>query len=290
VMLALAAFFGYLLAVRALAPLEQMAIRAEQITASRLHERLPANEGGELGHLAQVFNATLARLEQSFEQLRRFTSDASHELRTPLTAIRSVGEVGLQKDATREDYRDIIGSMLEEVNRLTRLIDNLLTMSRADSGTIQLHPATFRAFDLARETAEVIEVLAEDKSQHLHIDGNRDVQVHGDRLFLRQALLNVLHNAVKFSPVEGTIAVTVRANGQDVVIEVADSGPGITEEHREKIFRRFYRVDEARSREAGGSGLGLSIAQWAVQAHGGSIAVTDHSPQGCVFAIRLPQG
>ena len=131
---------SYVLAKRALMPLEDMACRAEAITSDRLHERLPAGEvGDELDHVANVFNGLLARLEQSFEQLRRFTSDASHELRTPLASIRSVGEVALQKDGTREAYRDTIGSMLEEVNRLTSLVDSLLTIARADSGHIHLH-------------------------------------------------------------------------------------------------------------------------------------------------------
>src|SRR3984957_4287897 len=159
IVLALAGLGGYLLAKRALAPLEQMTRHAEEIPSERLHERLPTGVDDELGHLARVFYNLLARLEQSFEQLRRFTADASHELRTPLTAIRSVGEVALQKDGTREEYRDTIGSMLEEVNRLTALVESLLTISRADAGRIQLHPTTFPAMDLAREAAGLFEVL-----------------------------------------------------------------------------------------------------------------------------------
>ena len=184
IVLALAGLAGYALARRALAPLEEMTRRAEQITSERLSERLPAGEtSDELGHLAKVFNNLLARLEQSFEQLRRFTSDASHELRTPLTAIRSIGEVGLQKEASPAEYRDAIGSMLEEVNRLTELVDSLLTISRADSGRIQLHPTIFSAMDLAREAAGLVEVLVEEKGQMLAVEGDENPTVSGDRVF-----------------------------------------------------------------------------------------------------------
>ncbi len=290
IVLALAGLAGYLLAQRTLAPLEQMACRAEQITSERLHERLPnPDTGDELGHLARVFNGLLARLEQSFEQLRRFTSDASHELRTPLTSIRSVGEVALQKDGSREEYRDTIGSMLEEVNRLTALVDSLLTISRADAGRMQLHRTVFSAMDLAREAAGLFDVLIEEKHQNIAVEGDEDVSVKGDRVFLRQALVNVIHNAVKYSPVGGAISVRVKhgpAGG--LRLEVADHGPGIATEHSARIFDRFYRVDESRSRGPGGAGLGLSIAQWAVRVNGGDIQLLPTPGSGCTFQICLP--
>lgn len=281
---------GYGLARRALSPIEEMARRARQITPDRLHERLPNDDtDDELGELARVFNATLARLEQAFEQLRRFTSDASHELRTPLAMIRSVGEVGLQKDGTRAEYRDIIGSMLEEVNRLTSLVDNLLTISRADSGHIQLRLSDVSIMALVREAAGLVEILMEEKSQRLLLSGDGEARVKADALILRQALVNILHNAVKYSPVGGTIAVRV---GHDdalrVTIEIQDNGPGIPVEDRSKVFDRFYRVDKARWRESGGAGLGLAIAKWGVDAHGGAIALSSEPDQGCTFRITLP--
>lgn len=290
VVLALAGFAGYLLAQRTLAPLEVMARRAEQITSERLHERLPNSEtDDELGRLARIFNNLLARLEQSFEQLRRFTSDASHELRTPLTSIRSVGEVGLQKNGSCDEYRDTIGSMLEEVNRLTALIDSLLTISRADEGRIQLHPTVFSAMDLVREAVGLFDVLVEEKRQKIAVEGDEDVSVKGDRVFLRQALVNVIHNAVKYSPVGGTIFVRVRhESAGSLRLEVADNGPGIASEHSARIFDRFYRVDESRSRGQGGAGLGLSIAQWAVRVHGGDIQLLSTPGTGCTFQICLP--
>lgn len=281
---------GYGLARRALSPIEQMARRAQEITADKLDARLPNDDtDDELGQLARVFNQTLARLEQAFEQLRRFTSDASHELRTPLAMIRSVGEVGLQKDGTRAEYRDIIGSMLEEVNRLTSLIDNLLTISRADSGHIQLHRTVVPVKALAREAAGLLEILMEEKSLRLVLEGDEHAQVEGDGLFLRQALVNILHNALKYSPVGEAISVRVRNGDADqVTIEIQDRGPGVPSEDHARIFDRFYRVDKARWRESGGAGLGLSIAKWAVEAHGGSIRLSSEPNQGCTFRISLP--
>ena len=217
VILMLAGITGYWLAQRALAPIQEMARRAERITSDRLSERLPVSPvEDELSQLARVFNNLLARLEQSFEQLRRFTSDASHELRTPLTSIRSVGEVALQKNGSREEYRDTIGSMLEEVNRLTALVESLLTISRADAGRIELHPTVFSVMDLAREAAGLFEVLIEAKQQQMTIDGDERATVAADRIFLRQALVNILHNAVKFSPAGGVISVRVQRESRNL--------------------------------------------------------------------------
>jgi len=292
--IAIAGFAGYQITRGALAPLEDLARRTEQITATRLQDRLPIeNPDDELGYIARVLNGLLARLESSFEQLRRFTSDASHELRTPLAALRSVGEVGLQGDYSTAEYRDIIGSMLEEVTRLTRLVDSLLTMSRADSGEFKLQMSTFSVMDLVREGIALVEVLAEEKDQKIEVSGEQDFAVHADRLFLRQAIVNVLHNAVKYSPKNSTVRIALsKSTGTDgktwIVLEVSDEGPGIKEDDRVKVFDRFYRVDESRSQDAGGSGLGLAIAKWAVQANGGDISVGPAPSGGASFLFRLP--
>lgn len=287
--LAIAGLGGYAMARRALAPLDAMSRRARQITAERLSRRLPVeNPEDELGQLALVFNETLARLERSFERLRRFTADASHELRTPLTAIRSVGEVGLQREGDAAYYRDIVGNMLEEVNRLTRLVDSLLTISRADAGDIQLHPTDVRLLGLARESVALLEILAEEKGQRLIVEGDDTIVVRADRLILRQALVNLIDNAVKYSPVSGRIDIRVRSGTRQAIVEVQDSGPGIAPEHRSRIFERFYRVDKARSHQAGGAGLGLALAKWAAEVHGGQIEVESGAGRGSVFRIRLP--
>jgi len=287
--LAAAAYAGYKMAGRVLDPIETMAQRAKQITSERLGERLPVeNEDDELGRLARVFNEMLSRIEASFEQLRRFTSDASHELRTPLAAIRSVGEVGLQRNASGEEYRDMIGSMLEEVNRLTNLVESLLTLSRADAGQLPLRYSVFPLMGLMRDAAGLLEVLIEDKKLTFTLSGDENLFARGDRVFLRQAVINVIHNAVKFTPVGGAISLSVAREGGQAVLRVTDSGPGIPIEHATFVFDRFYRVDPAREGANKGTGLGLSIARWAVQANEGRIGFSNSPEGGCTFWIELP--
>src|SRR5262249_14544196 len=255
---------GYVLARRALAPVDRMAERARLINAERLNDRLPVdNPADELGRLATVFNETLTRLESSFDQMRRFTVDASHELRTPLTAIRSVGEVGLRGRRDEAAYREIIGSMLEEVDRLALLVDRLLTLSRADTGQAKLSVDIVDIPELAEEIAEQLGVLAEEKAQTMHLNSDVVPSWVGDRVMLRQALLNLVDNAIKYTPVGGKIEIRVVQSPEGAIIDVTDTGPGIPPDLRSRVFDRFYRVDKARSRENGGTGLGLAIAKWA---------------------------
>ncbi len=290
-----AGFAGYRFVIRVLDPLEQMATLTERITARRLNERIPVqNAEDELGHMALVLNGLLERLEESFEKLERFTSDVSHELRTPLAAIRSVGEVGLQEEHNAEKYRDIVGSMLEEVAKLTAMIDTLLTIAHADSEAIQLQQTTFALMDLVDEGVAVVGVLAEDKEQSLSVTGDQRALVCADRAFLRMALVNLLDNAVKYSPAGSSIRVSLHIVGPDTgpgqfaELAIQDEGPGIPEGAQQRVFDRFYRLDEARSRDSGGFGLGLPIAKWAVEAHGGTITVKTSFPTGAIFCIKLP--
>ncbi len=268
-----------------------MAFRARQITPDHLDERLPVeNPEDELGQLARVFNLTLDRLENSFERLKHFTSDASHELRTPLASIRSVGEVALQRDRETGYYRETIGSMLEEASRLTRLVDSLLTISRADSGQMALQTVRLPILEPIREAADLLAVLFEEKCQCLTIEGNDSTEVMGDRLILRQAFVNLLHNAMKYSPMGGKIAMRAQGDGRNVVVTIEDSGPGIPAEHTDKIFDRFYCIDRARSRALGGAGLGLAIAKWAIESHGGTVGVVADSAEsshGAIFRIQF---
>jgi heavy metal sensor kinase len=275
---------------RALSPLSFMVRRAEKITAERLSERLPVHDpNDDLGHAARVFNGLLQRLEDSFIQLKRFTSDASHELRTPLASMRSIGEVSLQNSHTHEEYREVIASMLEEVRRLTQLVDSLLAISRADSGQISLQLSSFSCSDLIQEVVGVVGILAEDKRQTIRVKGSADITVTADRGILRQAILNLVDNAIKYSPQESSIHIEIqREQDKTAVISITDQGPGIREEEQTLIFDRFYRTDDGRSRERGGTGLGLSIAKWAVEAHAGSIAVRPGEAGGSCFFIRLP--
>ncbi len=275
---------------RILAPVQSIAARASRISSTNLNERIPVHGAGdEIDQLAEIFNETLTRLEESFRQLRQFTSDASHELRTPLAAIRAIGEVGLERDRTNQEYRELVGSMLEEVGRLTRLVNDLLMISRGDAGSIRLNRSSIRVMDMVRDTVALLEPLAEEKDQTLEISGDRDAMTHGDPLFLRQALINVVDNAIKYSPVGATTRVLVNGNaGSAVEICVTDEGAGIAAEHTPHIFDRFYRVDAGRSRDAGGFGLGLAISQWAIGAHQGSITVSSAPGRGSTFRILLP--
>ncbi|MBJ6726825.1 sensor histidine kinase [Geomesophilobacter sediminis] len=289
VALALALIGGYLLAGRVLAPIGAMAAKAREITADRLSERLPVEHDDEFGRLARVFNDTFARLEESFERLRRFTSDASHELRTPLTAIRSVGEVGLRKGTDPEALREAIGSMLEEADGLTRLVDSLLTISRAEAGTLQLKREPTDLAALAREVVDCLEVLAEEKEQAIHLEAAEEVIADLDRSTLRQGLLNIIDNAVKYAPRGGQVWVHVWDAGDEAFLEVRDDGPGIAAEHQPRVFDRFYRIDSGRSREVGGTGLGLAIARWAVEVNGGCIRLTSQPGHGSTFTIVVPK-
>jgi len=292
IVLAGTAYAGYKMVGRTLDPVTKMTSRAEQINSERLSERVPEdNPDDELGHLARVFNAMLSRIEQSFEQLRRFTADASHELRTPLAAMRSTGEVGLQRSRTPEEYRDVVGSMLEEVNRLTNITENLLILSRADAGQITVDPVSLRASELIHEAASLLEVLIEDKHLHFHFEGDEEATVCADRLYLRQAIVNILHNAVKFTPERGSIIARVSREGDSTVeLSIRDTGPGIDEHQASRIFERFYRGAGARSEENGGAGLGLSIALWAVRANNGEMGTCAAPGGGATFWIRLPKG
>ena len=287
--IAVAGIGGYLLARRALAPIDRMSERARSINAERLNDRLPVdNPDDELGRLAVVFNDTLTRLESSFDQMRRFTADASHELRTPLTAIRSVGEVGLRGRRDETAYREIIGSMLEEVDRLALLVDRLLMLSRADTGQANLSIDVVDLPQLAEEIADALSVLAEEKNQTINVRFDMVPRWVGDRMVLRQALLNLVDNAIKYSPAGGTIEVRVAQTQDGTTIDVVDSGPGIPPELQSRIFDRFYRVDKARSRENGGTGLGLAIAKWAVEVNGGRLTL-EPATAGACFRITLPQ-
>jgi heavy metal sensor kinase len=285
----LSAAGGYLLAQRSLSPVGQMAARAREITADSLGERLPVlNPYDELGQLATVFNATLGRLENSFSELRRFTADASHELRTPLTALRAVGEAALRPDGLDpKGLRDALASMLEETRRLSDLVDALLLFARADTGGVS---PSLEKVDLARlvnEVRETLLVLAEEKRQRIEIRAEQLV-VRADRELLRLALLNLVHNAIRYSGDGTAIWLRIKSRDKTVLIEVVDEGPGIAAEHQEKIFERFYRVDKARSRASGGAGLGLSIARWAVERQGARIELESEPDHGSLFRIVIP--
>jgi len=289
VALGLAALGGFVMTGRLLHPVAVITDRAARITADSLSARLPVeNPGDEFGRLAGVINVTLSRLEDAFDRLRRFTADASHELRKPLTVIRSVGEVALQEDLDAAAYRDRIGSMLEEVERLTRLVDSLLTLTRADSGPAALARREIDVTPVIRQAVEDMRVLAEEKEQTLVYGAEGPAICRVDEATLRLALVNLLDNAIKYRDRSGAVTVKSGRSGNACDIEIGDTGPGIASEHEARVFDRFYRVEKDRSGPAGGAGLGLSIAKWAVEANGGRIELDSREGRGSVFRIVLP--
>jgi heavy metal sensor kinase len=282
---------GYFLAGRALAPMEQLRKRTEEITAARLDRRLPvANAHDELGRLARTINAMIARLERSFAEVRRFTADASHELRTPLTAIRLEAELALKKSLDPEERDQILCNVLEECERLTRLTEQLLALAREDAGAAPAREPLDLA-SLARGVAETMRPLAESRGLKLQVAVDGVLAVCGDEGRLRQVFYNLLDNAIKYTPEGGEVRIhSGRRDGAAFVV-VADDGVGVAAEHLPHLFERFYRVDKARSRQGdgpGGAGLGLSIAESIVAAHGGRIELKSEPGRGMTATVTLP--
>jgi heavy metal sensor kinase len=287
--LVLAAAFGYWLARKSLAPVDRLRRAADAITAEDLSRRLPVlNPDDEFGRLTRTINAMIARLERSFVEVRRFTADASHELRTPLTVLRSEVEVALGKPLSPAEQQELLGTVLEELGRMSRLTDQLLTLSRRDAGVEQFEPVPL---DLAALTAGVVEAmrpLAESRGVRLSLERGGAAVVMGDEGRLRQVVINLLDNALKYTPEGGRIEVGVEAKGGNALVTVRDKGIGIPAEHLPHVCERFYRVDKARSREQGGTGLGLSISKSIVTAHGGGIELTSAPGEGTTCVIALP--
>lgn len=286
---ALAAFGGYWLARRALLPVARMSAEARQITSESLAARLPvANRHDEIGQLATVFNETLARLDASFNELKRFSADASHELRTPLTALRAVGESALQGDGDSRQLKEAISSMLEEAHRLTDLTDALLMLARLEAGaSIQLESVDLHV--LISSVRDTLSVVADSKRQQLTVHPfPENLITTGNPPLLRHAFLNIIHNAIRHSPTDSRIDVRTGAQTGRAVVDISDEGPGIASELHGRVFDRFFRVDAARSRETGGHGLGLAIARSIVEKHQGTIRILGEPGRGATFRIELP--
>jgi heavy metal sensor kinase len=288
VVAAVLALGGYVLTGHWLAPLDQMAAEASRITADALSRRLPVlNPADEFGQLATAFNVTLDRLEDSFVTLDNFVADASHELRTPLTTLRSVGEVGLRRSRTVEEYREIIGSMLEEAQRLQLLIERILELARAEGGAEAVQLRLVRLDECVANCLDELRILADHREQRLVFDG-APCSAETDPVIFRQALQNLVDNAIKYSPPGSTIAVRVRREASACVVTVDDEGPGIAPELRPQITRRFFRTDRSRGRSGGGFGLGLAVTKAYVRILRGSLAYEPRRPRGSRFTLALP--
>jgi len=287
--LALCGAFGYWLARRALAPVDHLRREADAVTAERLDRRVAvADPDDEIGRLAGTVNALLERLERAFAETRRFTADASHELRTPLTVLRTAVEVALSRPRAADEDRDLLGSLLEELGRMSRLTDQLLDLSRRDAGVDHFAATPVDLPALLAGVVDALRPLAEAKGVRLEMTADAVPPVAGEAGRLRQVFINLLDNAIKFTPAGGLVVVRLTGEAGRVIVAVADTGPGIPAEHLPRVFDRFYRVDKSRSRAEGGTGLGLSIARSLVQAHGGTIAADNAPGGGAVFEVALP--
>jgi heavy metal sensor kinase len=285
-----AAAGGYWLSRRALSPVDALVRTAREVTGTSLNSRLQKLEtGDELQRLSDTLNEMLDRIESAFLRITEFTADASHELRTPVSLIRTEAELALRRSRGEAEYKESLRHILLEAERTTALIEQLLSLARADSGRETLR---LQHVDLRQTLRSVVDGWQRVATlRDLDFSANFDVPeffVLGDETFLRRLLDILLDNAFKYTSAPGSVRLSLAPKGESAVITVQDSGVGIAEEEQGRIFERFYRVDKARSRAQGGAGLGLAIAQWIVTQHGGSLAVESHSGDGAAFRVELP--
>jgi two-component system, OmpR family, sensor kinase len=286
---------GYFLARKSLAPVTDMSRRAENLSATNLHERLPVkNEKDELGNLARVFNALLSRLENSFEQQRRFMADASHELRTPLAIVRGESEVSLAKsNRPAEEYRESLAIVSDESKRLTHIVEDLFTLARADAGEFRANFADLYLDELLTDCVRAVRVLADEQNIKLTFVVTEEMPLRADEQLLRRLFINLLDNAIKYNRKGGAVTIIAEKNASDYQIKISDTGYGVAGDEQPKIFDRFYRADKARSRTiettTSGAGLGLSIAAWIAELHHGTIKLSSSTQKGSSFTVTLPQ-
>lgn len=290
--LLLGSYGGLLLANQALFPVDRLTRAAEEIEAGDLSKRVqvPAKMD-ELGRLAVTFNRMIARLQAAFERQRQFTADASHELRTPLAVMRGDIEIALRRDRKPEEYRSVLTSNLEEIIRLSRLVEDLLMLARGDAGQTLLQCEPMDLAELCAQVTEYLSPLAEEKGQRLIYTPpeSTPLKVNGDAQRLKQMLLNLLDNAVKYTPPQGTIRLRLTQEAREAVVSLSDTGRGIPEEDLPHIFERFFRHSRSTSdKTVQGFGLGLSIVKWIVDSHGGKISAASTLGQGTTFTVRLP--
>src|SRR5579863_8861088 len=289
-LLVCAAAGGYWISTRALAPVDQITQTARTISAQNLSSRLVVPQTrDELQRLSETLNGMLERLESAFKKITQFTADASHELRTPVAVMRTRAELSLRKARSADEYRDVIAEVLAELEKTSGLIEQLMFLARADSGAETLHFAATNVAEVLREACYQGSALAEAKQIAFQEQISGDsVWIQGDASSLRRLFLILIDNAVKYTPVNGQVEVSLRQSDGYAVAEVRDTGIGIAETDLPNVFERFYRADKARTRESGGVGLGLSIGRWITEVHAGTIEVHSSAGHGSSFQVRLP--
>jgi heavy metal sensor kinase len=279
---------GYFMARKALRPVDQIRRAAVKISSSNLDEKIDiGGRRDELGRLAETFNAMIGRLKDAFQRINQFSIDVSHELKTPLTILKGETEVALRKDREQEDYKVLLMSNLEEVDRMSRIIDDLLLLSKAETKEIALNFEEIALRDLILGVCMDMKIFADKKGIEIEASELEDVRVRGDELKVRRMLWNIVENGIKYTQSGGKVTVSSYVNDGYVRIDVKDNGLGISREDIKYVFDRFYRADRSRRRETG-SGLGLSISKWIAEAHKGSIEVKSQPSEGSLFSIKLP--
>lgn len=286
---ALASVGGWFMARKSLRPVNDITTAARTITAKNMDQKIEVtNPRDEVGRLAETFNDMISRLHNSFRQVSQFTSNASHELRTPLTILRGEMEVALRSRRTADEYKEVITSGLEEVERLSQMVEELLLLSKTDHGELRLNISDFPLNHLMESSYDNARILASGKGITITVSPIDQVYIQGDEMRLRQLLLNLIDNAIKYTPYGGRIALSLSKDSEYAYITVKDSGIGIAKEDQDRIFERFYRVDQSRSKEIDGTGLGLAICKWITDAHGGYISVASELHKGSTFTVTLP--
>ena len=287
--IALGVVGGWWLTRRALAPVAALTVAAEKINELNLGEKIPrTGNGDELDRLAEVLNGMTARLNDSFQRIREFTLHASHELKTPLAILRGQTETALREELLSPEQREIFADQLDELRRLTRIVDNLTLLAKADAGLVQLELKPTKFDELVRDIFADTEILAEPSGIRVELKTCDEASVNGDAHRLRQLLLNLADNAVKYNQPQGSISMALHRNGETVEFAISNSGAGIAPEMLPRVFERFFRADPAHSQNVEGSGLGLSIAQWIVAAHKGTIKIESVPNEITIVRVKLP--
>jgi heavy metal sensor kinase len=286
---AVAGALAWVVVGRTLRPVRALSNTARAISEQELHRRVEVpTPDDEVGELKATFNQLLARLEQSFHGLRRFTADASHELRSPLALVRTEVDVALTRDRRPEDYQRVLHNVQDEVEHMSRVIDQLLILAQADAGNLNLMRAEVDVADFVEETAARWQPVAEGRGVTLEVDAPATGVVEGDPVLLRTVIDNLVDNAIRYSPTLAAVTLTARRSNGEWLVEVADRGPGVPRDMRERIFERFARADSVRTRRGGGVGLGLALAAAVVEAHGGRLELVEEVEAGACFRIHLP--